>query len=187
MATFRPVDDVETIEMFNEILNKYYGDLVDAKVTINILYAHATKDDEGNIKGVALKHQGWPVAAIVKVNSVKDRVEGKCDATISIDGDEWPNRSNTEQKSIIDHEIFHILLCYDREGNLKLDSAKRPKLRLKQHDVQMGVFKTIAKRYAEKSLDTQNLTVAAGALKQLGLEGGETSRKKYVSKVTEEE
>jgi hypothetical protein len=90
MSTYHKADP-EVEQMATGLLKYYYPELADAGVTVEYLAAHAQVDERtGEAKGPAIKHQGWPACAVVKVNSPKDRAAGCQDARVIVDGDEWP-------------------------------------------------------------------------------------------------
>lgn len=147
----------DVVKIGDEMLRKFHTELADVGVTICYLYAYAPKNDAtGEPRGPALKFAGWPAAAIVKVNSLKDRVEGKADATIILDGDNWKDRPTDEQKAIIDHEQEHLELKLDEDGHIQTDDCGRPKLKLRPHDWQLGGFDAIVKRHSQAALEAQS-------------------------------
>lgn len=141
----------------DRMLEKYHGGLHDAQVTIDLLFAKKRPDDSGEInpEGHALKLHGYPVAAMVKVNSYKARVQGHADAEIIIDGDRWHEWSQAEQDALIDHEIEHLELKTDKDGNVRRDDLDRPKLRVRLHDHEFGWFDSIARRHGKHSFEVQ--------------------------------
>lgn len=171
MPTYRTVEgDVEKLMI--GVMKKYHGDLMDAGVTVGLLYAHAKRDKNDEPKGPALKWAGSAAAAVVKINSLKDRVQGEPDATVVIDGDRWPEWSEKRRVALLDHEIFHLELQRDDEGAIKLDDASRPKLRLRPHDLQLGTFDIISERHREHAIDTEMLATASKKFVQMQIPWG---------------
>lgn len=156
MATF-DVADTATREQLADVLEKYHPDLVEAGVTVAVLMAYAAKDERtGVAKGPALKHANFPAAALVRVNQLRDRVEGKDDATILLCGDSWATRSEEEQLAILDHELTHLEVQRDKDGAIKIDDCGRPKLKIRPHDAQMGVFYEVVKRHKSQAIESQS-------------------------------
>jgi hypothetical protein len=116
--------------------------LADNKVTIKALFAV-------NPDGDALKHHGWPSAAVIKINSLKDRVEGKTDCTLTIDKEWWDGHDEQEHLALIDHELTHLEFrtVSKKDQRVKLDDVGRPVMRIRQHDFQVGGFDEIVGRY----------------------------------------
>jgi hypothetical protein len=135
----------EIISLINETINKYHPELVEAQVTIEAVMAF---DDKG---GYPVKANGYPALACIRINSLKNRVKGFADAEITIDKNAYDALNNPQKIALLDHELYHLLVVRDKEGNIKTDDANRSKLRLKKHDYQMGWFKEIAARHGENS------------------------------------
>lgn len=157
----------EVFQSIKTLIKDHYPDLQEAKVTIHALFAHARKNEDGEPVGPALRFGNYPAAAIIHVNSLKDRKQGKKDATIEIDGDEWTDRSEAEQVGILDHELRHLEVKRkkptkkDPGGYILTDDCGRPKLRCQEHDFSIGGFYDIVERYKTAALEYQghvNLT-----------------------------
>lgn len=155
MATYRQAG-YEAESILQDLMSRHYPDLTEAGVTVAVLFAHAPRNETtGEPKGPALTHANWPAAALVKVNSQKDRVEGKSDATILLDGDQWPDWSDGRKAAVIDHELYHLEVQRDQEGGIKLDDANRPKLKIRPHDWQLSGFAAIAERHGQDAFEVE--------------------------------
>ncbi len=159
----------EVAQIVNEITELYHGALRDAGVTIDLLFAKARTDENGDTEGVALKLHGYQCGAVVRVVPYKPRVQGNADAEITIDGDRWDEWSPEEKRAIIDHEIQHLELKCDRDNNLIRDDLGRPKLRLRLHDHQFGWFDVIAKRHGKASFEVKQLEEFVAGHRQMYL------------------
>ena len=93
--------------------------------------------------------------ATIKINSYRDRVEGKADVTITIDGHHWDELSDAELAAVLDHELTHLELVIEEDGSVSRDDIDRPKLRMRKHDFQIGGFNEVAKRHKADSLEVQ--------------------------------
>jgi hypothetical protein len=136
-------------QMAKEILERFesHKPLINAAVTTDFVFAYAEKDEKtGEPKGDALKLHGVKALAICRKMGLKDRVMGRADTEISIDGDWWPTASDEEQRALLDHELHHILVKVDKRGLVR-DDIGRPIIHLRPHDVQIGWFKIIAERH----------------------------------------
>lgn len=150
MATYS-IARHEVPPLVSEIIEGHYPDLAEAGVTVTCMLAHADLDRDGVRTGPALKLHGYPAAAIMKINSAKDRAEGKADATLTVDGDEWTTWTDHERLARVHHEIHHLTVLRDDDGEILLDKALRPRLKLRLHDLVLGGFAEIAKLYGEDS------------------------------------
>jgi hypothetical protein len=72
-----------------------------------------------------------------------------------IDGDRWRDWTEQRQLALIDHELTHLAIVRDEDNNIKLDDCCRPKLKLKPHDAQVGVFYSVMARHGVEALDTK--------------------------------
>lgn len=150
------------LDLAKEIIQKHYPELNAHGVTYQIWFAYGPKHKKtGVLKGPALKDKGTPLAGTCKITSAKDRREGKPDFIVYLDGDRWPEWSPKEQRSLLHHELHHVLLCRE-----KLDAAERPKLTYRPHDAELGVFKYMIDLYGPESLDHVAVRQAAERLNQ---------------------
>lgn len=150
----KSADYDEVHDLIGEIVEKHHGELHKAEVTVGVTYAF-------NEKGPAVKLHGVACAAVIKINSLKARAEGAPDATITIDGKLWRSGGNhaplpdARRRALIDHEINHLMVSRDKEGQIKADDLGRPKLRMRPHDFEVGWFKVIARRHGSASFEVQ--------------------------------
>jgi hypothetical protein len=144
MAHYDTAPD-EIIDLINETIEEFHPDLVEAQCTVDAILAF---DDKG---GFPVKAGGYPALACIKITSLKNRVKGMADAEITIDAEAFKNMNALQQKALIDHELYHLIVARDKENNIKTDDANRPKLRMRKHDHQMGWFKAIAIRHKQNS------------------------------------
>lgn len=147
-TTFEPASS-DILDLVEDLSYRQHKRLLDNKVTITSLFAV-------NANGPALKLNGWPCAAIIKVNNLKDRIEGKADSTLTIDKDWWNNHDKKEQAALIDHELAHIEFKLDKKTEaIKMDDIGRPLLRLRRHDFQVGGFYEIGMRHGTAATEAQ--------------------------------
>lgn len=143
----------EVLDLINSTIEEFYPELVEADVTVDAMMAY---DEKG---GFPVKHGGYPALAMIKSTSLKNRVKGMADAEITIDAEAFKNMNKLQQKALIDHELCHLIVVRDKEGNIKTDDADRPKLRMRKHDHQMGWFREIAIRHKYNSPEVYQATL----------------------------
>ena len=165
-TTYQLADDPVTA-IVCAVMRQYHRDLVEVGLTCTVMMAWAAKDDHGEPLAPALKHHGWPVAAYIKINSLKDRVEGKSDCTIFLDADRWEELSEESQRALIGHELYHLVVRRDDEGNVMSDDVGRPKLKMRPHDYELTGFAEIARRYGNDALEVQQFRAVVGKHGQL--------------------
>lgn len=141
------------MNMATALCQKYHHDLIDFRVKIDLLFAFAALDDEGNPEGPALKLHGLPARGIARKISLKDRSKGMGDCEISIDGHWWHGANEEEQQALLDHELQHFEVKVNRAGVELRDDLGRPQIRIRPHDYEFGWFKCIAERHGMASAE----------------------------------
>lgn len=122
--------------------------IIEADVTIHYLFAR--RED-----GPAIVHGGYPAKALVRKNSLRDRVAGLKDVTILIDESGWQDWSDDHRRAVLDHELYHVEVRRDESGAIQYDDANRPKIKLRPHDFQFGGFHEMARRHKAESAEVQ--------------------------------
>lgn len=161
MPTTYQTADQSVTSLVKAVLNQFHRELVEVKLTVNVLMATPEKDEHGEPVRPALKHHGWPAAAIVKINSLQDRVEGKDDVTIRIDADWWEAHNDAERRALLDHEMAHVIVKRDKDEQVVADDVGRPKLKMRPHDYEITSFHDVAKRHGTNSCEVQGAMVFA--------------------------
>jgi len=146
----------EIRELANDILCEFetHQPLLDAKVTIDFVFAYADEDDAGNKIGNALSKNGCKALGICRKIPLKDRALGRADAEIALDGDWWNEANDEEKRALLDHELHHIAIKIDKRGLVR-DDLGRPVLQLRKHDHEFGWFKAVAARHGMFSMERQ--------------------------------
>jgi len=159
----------EVLRVVERMMKKFHPELHDAGVSVDCIFAHASTDKNGDAVGPALKHQGYPAGAVVKIIELKDRAAGRGDSEIVIDGDQWELWSELERDALIDHELTHLELVTDKDGVLIRDDLERPRLKSRKHDHQFGWFDCVARRHGESSFEVRQWNEFESKRKQLWL------------------
>lgn len=140
-------------DLAEAIIKEYeqHKSLVESKVAIDFVFAYAPQDNAGFPVGHALMLNGAPCLGIARIISVKQRVLGRGDAEVSLDGDWWNDASPEQQKALLDHELHHITVAKTKTGMPLTDDIGHPKLTMRKHDFQFGWFSIIAARHGMNS------------------------------------
>lgn len=144
MPTYEKADEAVR-DMAQTILQQFetHAPVLTAGVRIDFLFAFADLDAKTGLpKNDAITHRGRRALGLCRKIKVKDRVKGMGDAEITLDGDWWVTVDDEERRALLDHELHHIAVI---EG--EKDKAGRPKLALREHDVEFGWFTVIAARH----------------------------------------
>ena len=168
MSTYQKAPP-EVKEMAEAILEEFisYKPLVEAKVKIDFLFAYAEVGEDGESKGYALMKHGIRALGITRKMGIKDRVMGRGDAEVALDGDWWEDATPGRRKALLDHELHHIEVKLDEDGVVIRDDLKRPKLKLRKHDVEVGWFALVAGRHGSNSLEIEQAKMVMDSYGQL--------------------
>lgn len=152
--------DKGTVLRLKEVMQRHRRDLVGSDVRIDVLFV-AEHDDKSGEVFPALKNRGYPAAATIKILSLKERTLGLGDALMTIDTHAWKRMGESERDALLDHELEHLQVRADPGGFVsadgasavaaKLDDLRRPLLKLRLHDWQLGGFRSIANRHGESA------------------------------------
>lgn len=134
-------DDVK--DRITKMVMAHHSHLADLRIDSLFVFSD---DDEA-----VLTHQGYPAMAVVKIVSTKERAAGLGDALIVFDRHSYDLLTMKQRDALIDHELTHLLLVFDKDGHKKKDCLGRPKLEMRQHDRQFGWFDDVAQRHGENS------------------------------------
>jgi hypothetical protein len=162
VATLYEDASEETLALLAATVQSFCPELDRAGVTWRVLIAR-------NDAGPALKNHGYAAAAVVKINSYEARVSGLPDVTLKISEEEWGGLGREGRIALLHHEAHHLVLVMERDANgmptdrPKRDDLGRPKLKMRLHDVQIGIFTEVAQQHGPASLDHQHV---AGLVKQ---------------------
>lgn len=154
--------DADVREMVLDVMHQYHGELEMHDVRIDLLMATGDKDVL-----CPLRLHGYPCLAVVKITPYEQRAKGAKDASITFDKWRFEEMSEEKQVALIDHELHHLSIAYDKNGRVKLDTLGRPKLKMRLHDVQFGWFTRIAERHGEASVERMQARVLAEEYGQL--------------------
>ena len=163
----------ELDDLLAAVMDEFHPHLRDARLTVEILRAHATRDENGDPVGPAVKLHGYECCATIRIVGLKDRVAGRGDAELVLDGDNLDTWSEDQLRAILDHELTHLELQVDDYGAVKRDDIGRPLLRIRKHDRQFGWFDCVARRHGSHSIEMQQAhqLTAMDELRQLYLPG----------------
>jgi len=139
--------------LINQVIADYHEDLKEYEVRVSAVMARNVSDD--GLVLPAVKLNGYPCAATVRIISYKNRVCGLPDAQITIDEDTWNAAPEETRIALLDHELTHLEVSKDADGCVRTDDAGRPKLTTRLHDHQFGWFGEVAKRHGDASYEVQ--------------------------------
>jgi hypothetical protein len=156
-----------------DLIAERYPDLLEGHATIRAYFAHAAVNKDGVKKGPALKRDGLGIPCRPKVNNAADRLQGKPDASILLDGDEWPEWTEAERAARIDECLYALEASRDDEGALVTDDLGRLKLTLRTPDWSFRGFAEIARRHGQASPEVRAANELADQYGQLLFQFGD--------------
>jgi len=146
----------ELLEEYRDAHDKMYGHILDSNLKIDLMLAFADVDDKtGQPRNDAITHQGIRALGLCKIIGKKERAAGLGDVRILLDGDEWPRMSDVEQRSLLDHELQHIMVR-SRDGAYLRDDLNRPLLSMRKHDIHVGMFSVVAARHGHHGIERRD-------------------------------
>lgn len=151
-----------------QVMAKHHARLLEpaikTSVRIETYLVYGPRNKNGEQTGVAITVRGATALACIRLTNLEERVAGRADAVLWIDGDEWKTWGPDTLSAIIDHELTHLELALDpRTGEKQFDDAGRIRLRMRPHDVEVGWFDEVAERHAEYSVEVQQATKIVNA------------------------
>lgn len=147
-------DDEEAQELLSVAMSQYHSSLADEEVQVGLLAAkRAKKKGGGWVDGPVLALRGFACCATVQVTNLKERALGMPDAIITLNWEWWGRALKSSRLAVMDHELEHLELAVDHEGEPKQDSLNRPLLMLRKHDWEFGGFLSIVERHGINAVE----------------------------------
>jgi hypothetical protein len=118
-----------------EVFRERFAALVEAGVTVTVQEVRATRK-RGEVQADArpLWHMQTPVPAKAERTKDRQRLEGVADVMVTIDAGDWSARNGVERQAAAAFALSMIELDLDKDGQIQLDAANRPKLRIRKPD-----------------------------------------------------
>ena len=155
------------IKQVAEVMTTYCPDLTQNNVRIDCL---TIADSDEDSEDPPLKLHGYACAAIVRIQSAKERAKGLGDAEIIFDEKAFIDLPQATQVALIHHELHHLEIQRTPKGKVVLDDYRRPKLKMRLHDRQFGWFDEIARIHGTASMEVRQASTLVLAGKQLYFE-----------------
>ncbi len=127
-------------------------------VTIAVLSAHASRDEDDEPRGEALSSRGRPILGKIRISTVEDRAEKVADVRVLLNGDRWGQLSAAMQRSVIDNCLTQIEV-QQKDGAPKRDDLGRPKLQQRPFDFELAGYNEVAERHGTHSVEVHNFRV----------------------------
>lgn len=135
--------------LMDNVMEQFHPHLINQNIIVDLIDAY---DSMG---GPAVMHHGLPAAAVIRSVPLKDRTMGRGDVEITFDGHVVRNMTRDQQMALIDHELYHLEIKRNKDGQPKLDDLGRTEYKLIPHDREFGWFDAIARRWGKHSMEAQ--------------------------------
>ena len=163
-------------ELVQSRIDGFYPDLVECQFRVGILLVHPSPS---NPEKPPLLRNGYPVTGDIKVVSYEDRVQGKPDATLKLEGQNWANIDEESKTGEIDHQLERIIALRDKNTKaIKTDDFGRPKIKLRPADREVSVFDAVVRRHgrnAPEARAVEELSLHYNTLLPVNGNGGEVN------------
>ena len=163
----------DVLERLARMREKYHPQLDVVGVTVDALFVFGDGDNPGPVH----THGGYPAAASIKILGPKHRAAGRADVELVVDRANYGELEAAQRDALLDHELTHLEVVeggftLDKDtGELrlvaKLDGQKRPKLKIRKHDRQLGWFDEVAERHGADSPECRQADVLMSSAGQL--------------------
>lgn len=150
------------------VLTRYHSRLLEPtiakSVSVETFLVYGPRNNDNDQTGPAIQVRGKEAYACIRITKLEERVAGRCDAVMWIDGDRWKEWPEKTLLAIIDHELTHLEISEDtKTGEIQFDDSGRVKLRMRQHDFEVGWFDEVAERHATDSIEVLQATALANS------------------------
>ena len=167
MPWYQKADDV-LLDLIDETISRYHPDLLACELDVTAIFAMPNRNDDGEIVRPAISVRGYQALATIKQLSLKDRVAGRGDVELLVDGEAWSKMTKKRRIALLDHEFFHLEVQRDADNQVKSDDIGRPLFKMRKHDIQIGWFDAIVQRHGDYSQEAiQAKDLFEGARHQL--------------------
>jgi hypothetical protein len=169
--------DASIVAFIDNVMEKYHQDLHINKVKIGTIMAMSSSEET-----TALKLHGYPVAAMVKIVPLKDRITKEYDVEMLVDATLWKESSIKRKTALIDHELSHLAVKRKKPekpkkgepvkesgnlGEVVYDDIGRPVVKTVKADYNVGDgFLHVIQRHQEESFETININNAMNIIEQ---------------------
>lgn len=148
------------------VMWKYHSRLLEPTIEVSVkvetFLVYGPRNKDGEQTGPGIKLRGTTAYACIRVSSLEERVAGRADAVMWIDGDSYKSWQAGTLHAIIDHELTHLDLVTDpKTEEVVVDDAGRTKLKLRPHDFEVGWFDEVAERHAGDSIEVRQASTLA--------------------------
>lgn len=142
-------------DLVKKVMADHHTDLLDCDVEIAILVVRKISEDGEAFH--ALKHHGAEAAAKISLVPARRRLLVDHDLELVVDGLTWDNIPAPSREALLDHELTHVVVQKDKNGQPKTDDIGRPRLKLRPDDYAINGFFAVIERHGNFALEAQSV------------------------------
>lgn len=166
--------DATVTAKVDSVIVLYHQPLIDAELKVDVLFAFAARNKDGEQTGPAIAVRGHPVKAKIKVTPLKDRAKGDGDVELILDGDNWNDIPESDQVAILDQQFTSLELVLEEDeesasAKVARDDLGRPKLRKRVSDFAAEGYWECAERHKGASQEVQFIRSVGNEAAKQGL------------------
>jgi hypothetical protein len=139
--------DPEPHDLLEELVGQFYPHLAEARIVL--LWRWGLKPDK----------DGRLVLGRCKKASDLDHALAEYDFAIMLNHGAWAALNDRQRRALVDHELMHAAVSYDKNGDVERDEDGRPKWRIRKHDLEE--FRDIVERHGCYKGDIEDFVRAA--------------------------
>ncbi len=135
------------------VMDAYHIELKDLKIDVTAFFVTKVDKFGEPTHEQALKAHGLPAMATCRLANQRELRLGSGRVIIEIDSVLWGDMDTDTKITLFDHELSHIEIKYNKDGEITLTPEDTPALRIRNHDVEVGVFLGVVRRHGAKAVD----------------------------------
>jgi len=147
----------EDLALLMEVIHQHHAELEREKVRPALILIDPELAEDGQPKAPVFKSDGDSAVGRVRPASAIERLLGKYDLRIEIDGYVWETLSEEQQRALLDHELTHLEIKRDAEGTIKRNADGTPRFMRRAHDWHLTGFREVVARHGRHALEAMDL------------------------------
>lgn len=122
----RKADPLEVYKVLDTVIEELRKDLEEHKCRIALAWRYGLKRNK----------DGQLVLGKCKKVSELDKLYAEFDFVVILNSEAWKTLNEKQRKALVHHEVCHIAIATDQNGNTKKDTRGRTAFRVKKHDIE---------------------------------------------------
>lgn len=147
----------QDVAVLSRVLSSHHRDLKNAKIRVALIMIDPKLDTTGEPLGPAMVVGGDPAVARVRIASPIDRLLGGYDVRIDVDGFIWGLASEGRKLALLDHELCHLCLDRDSQGQIVPNDDSTARLVRRGHDWALTGFAEVVERHGNDAVEVFGL------------------------------